>query len=142
MWMALSFCMVKKSSEPRRALIALLLHDASKKSHPAEPADSGVESEATDAPAALGAHDRCVPCAAEPSASADCGRWSANASHVFVVWRACGVHVLRPTDTSITPTTSLAGRRIATSGLDGAEVVAVGGTRRYQGAPRWRRAAG
>lgn len=128
------------SSEPRRALIALLLHDASV--HPTEPADSGVESEATGAAAALAARDRCVPCAAEPSASADCGRWSANASHVFVVWRACGMHVLRPTDTSITPTTSLAGRRIAASGLDGPEVVAVGGTRSYQGAPRWRRAAG
>lgn len=39
---------------------------------------------------------RCRPCAANSAGGLACGRWSANASHLFVAWNGCGVHVLQP----------------------------------------------
>ena len=46
------------------------------------------------------APQHCRPCADEggsrSAAGTVCGRWSANATHVFVAWKGCGVHVLQP----------------------------------------------
>ena len=105
--------------------------------------------------------ERCVPCVGGGGfASTVCGRWSANATHVFVAWKGCGLHILQlasnqpqqPRSTALTHTTALVGTRAAAEApgwfgfggvavdVQGAAVAAVGGSRKYQGAPKWRRA--
>jgi hypothetical protein len=113
---------------------------------------------------------RCRPCADDVGSSSAasggtvCGRWSANATHVFVAWKSCGVHVLQPLgqrdeSKGYAPPSlrsTLAGTKIGTATADwltmlttvfdrssdnGGAVAAVGGTRAYPGASKWRRAA-